>query len=137
MQLFTGKLSDRVGRGGPIVAGMLLCAFGVVLILASDGLVYWSACSALIGLGMALLYPNLSAAIADLAHPQYHAATLGIYRFWRDSGYSVAGLFFALVSLTSARVTDGFILVSVAMTASAIVVGVYYYPLLKARKVPK
>lgn len=128
MQLLTGKLSDRVGRGGPIVGGMLLCAFGVVLILAGEGLVYWSACSALIGVGMALLYPNLSAAIADLAHPAYHASTLGIYRFWRDFGYSVAGLFFTLISLTSARVTDGFIMVSVAMTASASVVAIYYHP---------
>lgn len=130
MQLLTGKLSDRVGRGGPIVGGMLLCALGVLLILAGEGLVYWSACSALIGVGMALLYPNLSAAIADLAHPAYHASTLGIYRFWRDLGYSVAGLFFTLISLTSARVTDGFIIVSVAMTASASVVAVYYHPIL-------
>lgn len=124
-QLFTGKLSDIVGRATPIVVGMLLCALGVLLIITDNGLLWWSFCSALIGVGMALLYPNLSAAITDLAIVEYRSSILGIYRFWRDIGYSIAGIIFVFISHVSGDVIGSFIFVSAAMSVSALVLGFY------------
>lgn len=128
LQLLTGKFSDIIGRTFPIIAGMLICATGVVLVPASSGLFYWSCCSVFIGLGMALLYPNLSAAVADLAHHEQHAVILGIYRFWRDFGYSVAGVFFVFIGQHRTTVADAFILVSIAMVASTVILIIYFYP---------
>ena len=68
-QLFTGRLSDHIGRQLPNVAGMWLCGAGVAAMVLGEGLVWWSASAVLTGFGMALLYPNLSAAVADIAHP--------------------------------------------------------------------
>lgn len=127
-QLFTGKLSDMIGRIIPIITGMFICAIGVAMVLVSSGLFYWSCCSVVIGLGMALLYPNLSAAIADLAPREHHAEILGIYRFWRDCGYSIAGILFVLIAHNTASVSDAFLLVSVSMLASTVVLCVYFYP---------
>lgn len=132
LQLLTGRLSDMIGRVIPIVAGMIICAIGVALVLIGSGFFYWSCCSLIIGLGMALLYPNLSAAVADLAHSKNHAETLGIYRFWRDCGYSVAGILFVYIAQHATNVADAFILVSIAMVASSVVVVVYLSPKDKA-----
>jgi MFS family permease len=80
-QLFTGRLSDRVGRHRLNVLGMWLCAAGVALLPLGYGAIWWGMAAALTGLGMAMLYPNLSAAVADIAHPAWRASAIGIYRF--------------------------------------------------------
>lgn len=126
LQLFTGRLSDKVGRSIPIVIGMIICALGILLTITSSGLLWWTSCSAIIGIGMALLYPNLSAAITDLSHDNYRSSALGIYRFWRDLGYSVAGILFLLMSHISGDVITSFIFVCIAMTASALVLACYF-----------
>lgn len=126
-QLFTGRLSDRVGRAIPIVLGMVICAFGIILTITSSGLLWWTICSAIIGLGMALLYPNLSAAITDLANENYRSSAIGIYRFWRDLGYSFAGVSFLILSYTSGELISSFVFVSAAMTVSAIVFAYYFF----------
>ena len=47
---------------------------------------------------MALLYPNLSAAVADIAHPNWRGSAIGIYRFWRDLGYGIGALGLGVVA---------------------------------------
>ncbi len=91
-QLFTGKLSDKLGRHKLNVGGMWVCGAGVALLTLGNGVAWWSFCSAVTGLGMAMLYPNLSAAVADLAQPSWRASAIGIYRFWRDIGYGVGAI---------------------------------------------
>ena len=91
-QLFTGRLSDHVGRHWPNVLGMWICGGGVALFLLGDGLLWWSIAAGVAGFGMALLYPNLSAAVADISPPAWRGSAIGIYRFWRDLGYAVGGL---------------------------------------------
>src|SRR5258705_8654549 len=66
-QFFTGKLSDRVGRHHLNAGGMWLCGVGVALLPLGTGSLWWGTAAALTGLGMAMLYPNLSAAVADIA----------------------------------------------------------------------
>ncbi len=91
-QLWTGHLADRIGRKPPVVAGFALLALGIALTAATGAIVWWSAAAAIMGLGMALLYPNLIAAMADLAPPLWRARALGTYRYWRDTGYAIGAL---------------------------------------------
>jgi MFS family permease len=54
--------------------------------------VAWLVGAALQGLGTAMVYPTLLAAITDHAHPAWRATSLGVYRFWRDLGYAIGAL---------------------------------------------
>ena len=117
-QLFTGKLSDHVGRHRLNVWGMWLCGAGVGLMLAFDDVSWWALCAGLSGLGMALLYPNLSAAVADIAHPNWRGSAIGIYRFWRDIGYAIGGLGMGLAASVTGSIEGGFWFVAVAMLLS-------------------
>jgi MFS family permease len=90
--LAAGSLSDRLGRKGMIVAGMWVQAAGIFLLLLTRGFMPWAAAMALLGLGTALVYPTLLAAISDVAHPQWRASAVGVYRLWRDGGYAVGAL---------------------------------------------
>ncbi|WP_151447619.1 MFS transporter [Lacisediminimonas profundi] len=91
-QFFTGRMSDWFGRHYFNVAGMLICGLGVAAFPLGAGSLWWSISAAVTGLGMAMLYPNLSAAVADIAHPDWRASAIGIYRFWRDLGYGIGAL---------------------------------------------
>jgi MFS family permease len=91
-QLATGALSDRVGRKGLIVAGMWVQAAGIGLVALTNGVGPWAAGMVLLGIGTALVYPTLLAAISDVAHPQWRASAVGVYRLWRDGGYAVGAL---------------------------------------------
>ncbi len=91
-QLWTGHLADRLGRKPPIVAGFFLLALGIALTAATGAILWWSAAAAIMGVGMALLYPNLIAAMADLAPPLWRGRALGTYRYWRDTGYAIGAL---------------------------------------------
>jgi hypothetical protein len=88
LQLATGPLSDIVGRKKLIYPGMIIQALGIWIILFSEGS-YAGLISgmSLLGIGTALVYPTLLAAISDIAHPQWRATSLGVYRFWRDLGF--------------------------------------------------
>ena len=121
-QFFTGRLSDRIGRLKPIVWGMCICGAGVGMMLMGTSVLGWSASAAVTGLGMALLYPNLSAAVADIAHPNWRGTAIGIYRFWRDLGYGIGALALGLVANMSAGLSAGFWFVTVAMLASGAMV---------------
>jgi hypothetical protein len=97
-QLLTGPLSDRVGRFWPNVAGMWLCGLGVALIPLGAGPGAWAGAAALAGFGMALLYPNLSASVADISPPGWRGSAIGIYRFWRDLGYATGAVLVGAVA---------------------------------------
>jgi MFS family permease len=90
MQLFMGAWSDRVGRKPLIAAGMVVQGAAILTIIAIDGFGRWMLAAAVLGVGTAMVYPTLLAAIGDVAHPSWRASTVGIYRLWRDLGY-VAG----------------------------------------------
>jgi MFS family permease len=91
-QLGTGALSDKTGRKGMIVGGMWLQSVGILLVLLMKGFTPWAGSMVLLGLGTALVYPTLLAAISDVAHPDWRASAVGVYRLWRDGGYAVGAL---------------------------------------------
>jgi MFS family permease len=91
-QLVTGGLSDRVGRKRLIVAGMLVQAAALALIAATSGFTPWAVAAVVLGVGTAMVYPTLLAAVSDVAHPAWRASAVGVYRFWRDAGFAVGGL---------------------------------------------
>ncbi|WP_018872808.1 MFS transporter [Thioalkalivibrio sp. ALJ16] len=121
-QFMTGRLSDHIGRLRPIIWGMWICGGGVALTLLGEGVLWWSFAAAVTGFGMALLYPNLSAAVADIAHPNWRGSAIGTYRFWRDLGYGVGALGLGIVAHVGGTVTWGFWFVAIAMFASGAVV---------------
>ncbi len=99
-QLVTGPLADRVGRKPLIVWGMLLQAVAHGLIGLGVLPALWSGLigSTLLGLGTAMVYPALLAAVSDAAPPLWRASALGVYRFWRDMGYAIGALMAGLVA---------------------------------------
>jgi MFS family permease len=98
LQLVTGPLSDRVGRKSLIAWGMIVQAGGIWLTVLVPDYGAWLLGAALQGLGTAMVYPTLLAAITDHAHPAWRASSLGVYRFWRDLGYAVGALLSGLVA---------------------------------------
>ena len=120
-QFFTGRLSDRLGRHLLNVWGMWVCGAGVALIPIGDGVAWWAAAAAITGLGMAMLYPNLSAAVADIAHPSWRASAIGIYRFWRDLGYGIGALALGAAAALGGRLESAFWFVASAMALSGAV----------------
>jgi MFS family permease len=93
-QLATGALSDRVGRKWLIVSGMWTQAVGIAGITMADRFGGFATGAVLLGIGTAMVYPTFIAVIGDVAHPEWRATSLGVYRFWRDAGY-VAGALLA------------------------------------------
>jgi len=91
-QLGTGALSDRVGRKSMIVAGMWIQAIAIGLVILSSGFGIWLLAMSLLGFGTALVYPTLLAAVSDVAHPEWRASAVGVYRLWRDGGYAIGAL---------------------------------------------
>ncbi len=108
-QLGTGWISDHLGRKRLIVAGMLLQAAAIAGFVALPGFAWWLAESATLGVGTALVYPTLIAAIGDAARTPDRATSVGIYRLWRDAGYGVgaivAGVIADAAGLAAAIVT--------------------------------
>ncbi len=92
MQLVTGVLSDRTGRKWMIALGMLVQAAGIALFVVGSSLAMWSVAAVFLGLGTAMVYPTLLAAVGDVAHPSWRASAVGVYRLWRDGGYAVGAL---------------------------------------------
>jgi MFS family permease len=98
LQLWTGILSDRLGRKWMIVAGMWVQALGIWLIALAHAFVPWFLGSFLLGLGTALVYPTLLAAVSDVAHPEWRASAVGVYRLWRDGGYALGAILSGIVA---------------------------------------
>jgi MFS family permease len=91
-QLFTGAWSDRVGRKRLIAGGMWTQAAGITVIALGHGFAVFAAGAVLLGMGTAMVYPTLLAAIGDVAHPSWRASSVGVYRLWRDLGYAIGAL---------------------------------------------
>jgi MFS family permease len=98
LQIATGLLSDRWGRKGLIVAGMWTQAVGLFLTAATRQFGWWLVGALLLGLGTAMVYPSLIAAVSDTSHPTWRARSLSVYRFWRDLGYAIGALSAGLVA---------------------------------------
>src|SRR5215831_4132253 len=98
LQLFTGAWSDRVGRKSLIVWGMWLQAAGIAATAASSKFAIFALGALLLGVGTAMVYPTLLAAIGDVAHPTWRASAVGVYRFWRDLGYAIGALVAGIVA---------------------------------------
>ena len=97
-QLGTGALSDRIGRKGLIVSGMLVQggAIGAIAVGSSFGV--WLVAAAVLGLGTAMVYPTLLAAVADVAEPAWRGSAVGVYRLWRDTGFAVGAVLAGLIA---------------------------------------
>ena len=125
-QLYTGGLSDRIGRKPLIVAGMLTQAAAIGWIAATASFTAWAIGAIVLGAGTAMVYPTLLAAIGDVAHPNWRARSVGVYRLWRDSGFAIgallAGILADLITIPAA------IYAVAALTAiSGLVVAVRMY----------
>ena len=134
LQLYTGHLTDVIGRKWPIVAGMWLAAGGIALVGLSGGLAGWLIGSLLMGVGMALLYPTLLATVSDVARPRWRASSLGVYRLWRDSGYALGALLIGAVA-DRFGLLAGFWFCAAAMALSGLVVATLMYETLPTRRV--
>ena len=119
-QLLTGPLSDRIGRKPPIVAGFAICAAGVAAFPFLSAPIAWAGAAAVTGIGMGLLYPNLIAAVGDLAEPEWRGSALGVYRFWRDLGYAFGALAIGLVADALGNLEAGFWITAGAMALSGL-----------------
>ena len=98
LQIATGLLSDRWGRKGLIVAGMWVQSAGLFLTAFTRSFESWLIGSLLLGLGTAMVYPTLIAAVSDASHPTWRARSLSVYRFWRDLGYAIGALSAGLIA---------------------------------------
>lgn len=119
-QLWTGPLSDAIGRKKPIVLGMWIAGAGVAATLMVDGMLMWMVTAAITGVGMALLYPTLIAAIGDISHPNWRGSSLGVYRFWRDTGYGIGALTIGVLADITNNIETGFWFTAIAMGLSGL-----------------
>jgi MFS family permease len=105
-QLYTGGLSDRIGRKPLIAGGMFVQAVAIAWMATVDSFGPWAVGAAVLGAGTAMVYPTLLATIGDVAHPTWRGRAVGIYRLWRDAGFAVgalvAGVLADLVSIEAA-----------------------------------
>lgn len=97
-QIGTGAASDRIGRKGLIVGGMSVQAVGIAITASLPTFAGFATGGVLLGLGTAMVYPTLLAAIGDVAHPTWRASAVGVYRLWRDLGYAVGALIAGVVA---------------------------------------
>jgi MFS family permease len=97
-QLFTGGLSDKLGRKWLIASGMWVQALGIGVIVVASSFLGFLVGAVLLGVGTAMVYPTLLAAIGDVAHPSWRASSVGVYRLWRDLGYALGALLSGIVA---------------------------------------
>ncbi len=98
LQLLTGPLSDRWGRKWLIAGGMVVQAGGIWLTVQVPVYKAWVIAALLQGIGTAMVYPTLLAAVSDVAHPEWRATAMGAYRFWRDLGYALGALISGIIA---------------------------------------
>jgi MFS family permease len=99
-QIVTGLVADRIGRKPLIVWGMVVQAIGHAVIGLGLAMPFLAGLigSVLLGVGTAMVYPALLAAVGDVAHPAWRATSVGVYRFWRDLGYAAGALMAGIVA---------------------------------------
>lgn len=120
-QLFTGALSDRVGRKWLIASGMWIQAIGIALIAMSSAFPGFAVGAVLLGAGTAMVYPTLLAAIGDVAHPSWRASAVGIYRLWRDLGYAIGAILAGLTADAFGVEAAVWLVAAITFTSGAVV----------------
>jgi MFS family permease len=123
LQVATGPLSDRWGRKGLIVAGMWIQAAGLFLTALTRQFEYWLIGSLLLGIGTAMVYPSLIAAVSDASHPTWRARSLSVYRFWRDLGYAIGALSAGIIA-DILSIAWAIVIIAILTFCSGIVVAV-------------
>ena len=131
-QLFTGALSDRVGRKWLIAGGMWVQAAGIAFVVLARGFAGFATGGAFLGIGTAMVYPTLLAAIGDVAHPSWRASSVGVYRLWRDLGYAIGALI-AGVTADALGLSPAMWLVAAMTFGSGVIVAVRMTETLKPR----
>ena len=119
-QLWSGPLSDRVGRKWLITWGFWFLALGITGVLLLSSFALLIAAAALMGIGMAMLYSNLIAAVNDISDARWRGASLGVYRYWRDTGYAVGGIVLGVIVQTTSHVALAFWTTAVILVASGV-----------------
>lgn len=99
-QLVTGKLADHLNKKSMLFWGMLLQGITLLLMLYAESFFHFTVLSIVLGLGTAIVYPTFLAAIADYAHPEQRAESIGVFRLWRDLGYAAGALLTGLLADT-------------------------------------
>lgn len=132
-QLFTGALSDRWGRKWLIAAGMWVQAAGIAVVILASTFLGFAAGTALLGIGTAMVYPTLLAAIGDVAHPAWRASSVGVYRLWRDLGYAIGALI-AGVAADAIGIAGAMWIVAAMTFASGLIVVVRMDETLSSKK---
>jgi MFS family permease len=97
---------------------MWICGAGVAMVVMGSGALWWSISAGVAGFGMALLYPNLGAAVADITPPAWRGSAIGIYRFWRDLGYAIGALGLGLAASLTGAAEAAFWFVAISMFVS-------------------
>jgi len=120
-QIGTGALSDRIGRKPLIVVGMLLQAAAIAVIAVGSSFAVWLLAALVLGLGTALVYPTLIAAIADVAEPTWRGAAVGVYRLWRDLGFAIGAIVVGLIA-DAAGIASAIWVVAALTAASGVIV---------------
>jgi MFS family permease len=133
-QLATGALSDRIGRKWLIAGGMWVQAVGIAAVIVSDGFAGFAMGGVLLGVGTAMVYPTLLAAIGDVAAPAWRASAVGVYRLWRDLGYAV-GAVLAGLTADAFGLKGAMWVVAVITFLSGVIVGVRMDETLQRRTV--
>jgi len=116
-QIGTGAWSDRIGRKPLIVGGMLLQGAAIATIAVGSAFATWFVAAMVLGLGTAMVYPTLLAAVADVADPAWRGSAIGVYRLWRDLGFAVGAF---VVGIAADRVgAQAAIAIVAALTAGS------------------
>jgi MFS family permease len=98
VQVAAGAWSDRVGRKWLVATGMWVQAAGIAILLVSNSMTDAFIGAVLLGIGTAMVYPTLLAAISDVAHPAWRASSVGVYRLWRDLGYAFGAILSGVIA---------------------------------------
>lgn len=132
VQLATGAWSDRIGRKWLVATGMWVQAAGIAIVLISNGMTGALGGAMLLGIGTAMVYPTLLAAIGDVAHPGWRASSVGVYRLWRDLGYAVGAILSGVIA-DAFGLSAAIAAVAAVTFASGVVVAVRMRETLPAR----
>jgi len=120
-QLGTGPLSDRIGRKALIAGGLAVQAVSLALIAMGQGFAAWAIGAIGLGVGTAMAYPTLLAAMGDVAHPGWRASAVGVYRLWRDAGFVVGALLSGVIADLFGLVAAIWVVAGITAVGAAIV----------------
>ena len=124
-QLLTGWLSDVIGRKWLIAVGMWIQALSIAMVVLVHDFSAYALSAVMLGIGTAMVYPTLLAAIGDVAHPSWRASAVGVYRLWRDLGYA-AGAVLAGITADLVGLNAAIALVAAITLASGVIVAVRF-----------